>query len=291
MKMKAISGKTAFLAVMFLLVSCSGYQKLLKSRDHEAKLEAAYDYYDKGVYPKTIQLLGEVIDVYTGTTKEDSLLFLLGSAAYMQEDFRSAQDVFREYRMKFARSPMVEEAEFMYTMCFYYMSPQPYRDQAATVEAIRAIDEFVSRYPNGVATEDFKVKHAELRQKLYDKALLNARVYYDIGYYNTAVVALRNAIDQWPESNHNEELNYLIVSSWYEYAKNSVAERQRERYMSMQDAYYGFIAEYPESVYRKEVDGMNEVAVNYLSRFRVDEDEETETETGAAAAAASTEAN
>lgn len=276
--MKAISGKLAFIAVIFFLVSCTGYHKLLKSKDHEAKWDAALAYYEKGSYTKTVQLLGEIIDVYQGTAKEDSMLFLLGSAAYMQTDFLSAQEVFGEYRRNFGRSPMIEEAEYMYTMCFYYRSPKPYRDQGATVDAMRAIDEFLARYPNSQAKDDFLIKYGELQQKLYDKALLNAKVYYDIGYYNSAVVSLRNAIDQWPQSNHNEELNYLIVSAWHKFAKNSVDEKQRERYISMQDAYFTFVADYPESDYRKEVDKMNEEAAQYLAKYR-EEDDDNETET------------
>ena len=48
----------------------------------------------------------------------------------------------------------------------------------------------------------------ELRQKLYDKAFLNAKLYYDVGYYNSAVTALRNAILKYRKLNR-EELAYL----------------------------------------------------------------------------------
>lgn len=268
--MKAIPGKLAFLAAIFFLTSCSTYYKIRKSNDHEMKLNKAFEYYEKGSYTKTIQLLGDIVDVYKGTAREDSILFIFGSANYMQTDFLFAQEIFGEYRRSFARSPLIEQAEYMYTMSFYYRSPKPYRDQTATIDAMLAIEEFVNRYPDSEAAADFKKKYAELQQKLYDKALLNARVYYDIGYYNSAVTALRNAIDEYPESNHNEELNYLIVSAWHKFAKHSIEAKQRERYMSMQDAYFSFIADYPDSAYRKELEQMNEEAVKYLARFKED---------------------
>lgn len=71
----------------------------------------------------------------------------------------------------------------------------------------------------------------ELQQRLYDKSMENAKLYYDIGYYNSAIVALRNAIELYPETNHRELLSYLIVRSHYLYAKNSIPEKQRQRYM------------------------------------------------------------
>ena len=92
-------------------------------------------------------------------------------------------------------------------------------------------------------------------------------IYYDIGYYNSAIVALRNAIELYPETNHRELLSYLIVRSHYLYAKNSIPEKQRQRYMDLQDAYYSFVAEYPESSYRKEVDKMQEEAKKFLARY------------------------
>ena len=99
----------------------------------------------------------------------------------------------------------------------------------------------------------------------------NAKLYYDIGYYNSAIVALRNAINTYPESNHRELLSYLIVRSHYLYAKNSVETKQRQRYMDMQDAYYSFVAEYPESAYRKEADKMQADSKKFLDKFSAKE--------------------
>lgn len=117
---------------------------------------------------------------------------------------------------------------------------------------MQAIGEYLERYPNSHKKEDLAENLLDLRQRLYDKAYLNAKLYYDIGYYNSAVTALNNAIKRYPDSNHREELLFLIVCSHYEFAKNSVALKQRQRYLDMQDAYYTFIEEYPESTYRKD---------------------------------------
>lgn len=125
-----------------------------------------------------------------------------------------------------------------------------------------AIGEYLNRYPNSTKKESLMENVTELQQRLYDKSMENAKLYYDIGYYNSAIVALRNAIELYPETNHRELLSYLIVRSHYLYAKNSIPEKQRQRYMDLQDAYYSFVAEYPESSYRKEVDKMQEEAKN-----------------------------
>ena len=63
-----------------------------------------------------------------------------------------------------------------------------------------------------------------------------------------------------------EELMYLIVGSGYELAHNSVQRKQTDRYLSMLDSYYTFIAEIPESTHRKEVDRMAKEAKDYLAK-------------------------
>lgn len=47
-----------------------------------------------------------------------------------------------------------------------------------------------------------------------------------------------------------------VILAHYKYAEQSVKEKQRERYLALTDEYYNFISEYPESKYRKELDGM-----------------------------------
>jgi outer membrane protein assembly factor BamD len=53
---------------------------------------------------------------------------------------------------------------------------------------------------------------------------------------------------------------YHLVLSQYRYAAQSIKEKQKERYMALIDEYYNFVSEFPDSKYRKSVDGMFEKA-------------------------------
>ncbi len=59
---------------------------------------------------------------------------------------------------------------------------------------------------------------------------------------------------------------YYIVAANYQYATNSVKERQKERFLNLVDEYYNFISEFPESKYRKEVDDMFQKSQSYLKK-------------------------
>ena len=79
-------------------------------------------------------------------------------------------------------------------------------------------------------------------------------------------MALKNALKQYPESKHREEIMYLIVDAGYRFASNSVQDKQTDRYLTMLDSYLSFKEEFPESKHIKELDRMAKSARDYLDR-------------------------
>ena len=164
----------------------------------------------------------------------------------------------------------IEDAEGMYALCFYYLSPGPSRDQTMTGHALIAINEFMSRYPQSDRVENFRKINTELTERLHEKAYLNAYTYYKTGKYKSAIVAFKNALKQYPESKRREEIMYLIVDSGYRLASNSISEKQTDRYLSMLDSYLSFKEEFPESTHIKSLDRMAQQARDYLDRNNKD---------------------
>jgi outer membrane protein assembly factor BamD len=99
-----------------------------------------------------------------------------------------------------------------------------------------------------------------LEDKLVYKSFVAAKLYYNVGQYKAAMVSLRNSLLDYPESMYREEILYLIAKSTYLRAANSIESKQKERYQKTVDEYYSFIAEFPESKYRKEMDGFFNIA-------------------------------
>lgn len=248
------------------LSGCSGINRLIKGGDPESIYAKGVELYDAGKWSKAISLLEHVEDYYSGTSKADTVSFYIARAHFKNRSYDTASELFDAYRRTFGRSPFIEDAEGMYAMCFYYLAPAPERDQSVTGQAIVAISEFMSRYPDSEKFEDFKSMRDDLTGRLHDKEFLNAYTYYKIGKHKSAIVALKNALRKYPNTPHREELMYLIVGSGYELAHNSVRRKQTDRYLSMLDSYYSFIAEFPESAHRREVDRMAKEAKDYLAK-------------------------
>ncbi len=249
-----------------LLSGCGGTTSILRSGDPNLIYDKALELHEKKKWARAASMFETIEHYYIGTPREDSILFYKSRCKYMDHDYDAASTSLDEFRRKFGRSVFIEDAESMYALCFYYMSPGPTRDQSMSAQALKSISEFMVRYPNSHRIEQFTKVIDELTQRMYDKSFTNAYTYYKIGRYKSAIIALRNAIREYPESTHREELMYLTVKSAYKLAENSIVEKQEDRYLAMLDSYYSFVSEFPESEYIKELNRLEKHAKDFLDK-------------------------
>ncbi len=264
MKHRGIIGMVVILAG--LLVGCAGSNAILKSGDPNLIYNTAMEYYKQEKWSKASTFFEHVHHYYQGTPREDSILFFNAHSKYKNRDYDTAVELLDQFRRKFGRSLFIEDAEGMHAMCYYFLSPGPKRDQTMTSQAIIAITEFISHYPNSDRVPQFQKINDELVERLHEKSYLNAYTYYKIGRYKSAIVALKNALKTYPDSRFREEIMYLIVSSSYELAHNSIESKQADRYLSMLDSYYSFKYEFPESKHLRELDRYAREAKDYQDK-------------------------
>ncbi|MBO7197306.1 MAG: outer membrane protein assembly factor BamD [Tidjanibacter sp.] len=274
--------RMAILAAFVAMIGCSPFNKLLKLNDSEQMYTAAIRYYDEGDFQHALQLFQEITPRYASTMRADTIMYYTGCCYYKQGDFSTSGSIFDEYRRTYGRSPLLEDVEYMHAMGFYFSSPQPTRDQTATLQAISAISEFMERYPASPKLGVCEMRIEELKNKLYDKSFLNARTYYKTERYKAAIIAFRNALAEFPETPHREEILFLTLDSCYKLASNSISTLQVDRYLDAMDAYYNFVSEFPESKHRREAERMQRASKRYLAKHNADIDGVTPDEDGVA---------
>ena len=254
----------AVLAMAF--VGCSTVQKIINTGDAQFIFERAKDYYTAEKWSKAYALFEVCEPYYRGTMREDSVTFFKARCSFKDGDYYSAAEMLDAFRRTFNRSPFIEDAEAMYAICLYNMCPSPERDQSTTSQAIIAISEYMSHYPDSEQIGQFKDKTQDLTWRLHEKAYINAYTYYKIGRYNAAIIAFRNALKMYSETHRREDLLYHITMASFKLAENSVEEKRLDRYMSTLDAYYSFVMEFPESKYSKEMEHVAEVTKRYIEK-------------------------
>ena len=241
------------LIISLFLFSCSDFNKIVKSTDYEYRYKMALEYYEQQDYSKANTLFNDLVRIYRGTSRGDELYYYYAKSLYEQNDYILAGHYFRNLVDQYPRSRFAEEAQFMVGYCYYRDSPNPKLDQTVTHRAVDALQLFKNMYPFSSRVDEADILIDELQEKIAYKSYFNSKLYYEMGYYRAAVIALGNTIYDFPNTTYREDIRYMIFKSKYFLAVNSVEELKRERLIDARDEYFNFIDEYSESKYTREV--------------------------------------
>lgn len=249
------------------LVSCqSKYDKLLTSYDTDAKMKAAFEYYEEGRYNRAAELFESLSIATKGTPQDDTVQYYWAMSNYKFKDYVTAEQNFSEFVEVYPVSPFTESAEYLRIDCLYRGTYRYELDQTPTYKALTAMDVFLKERPESEHRDEIERMQKDLNDRLDKKAFEAARLYYHMEDYLAANYALKNVIKEDADNIYREEILYLICDSAYKYAYNSVPSKQYERYLSFVDDYYNFVSEYPESSRRKALDNEYEKAQKVIKK-------------------------
>ncbi|MCC3158755.1 outer membrane protein assembly factor BamD [Hymenobacter sp. 15J16-1T3B] len=255
----------ALLICTLSLGACSSYQKLLKSTDVTKKYNAAIDYYEnKHDYYRAGTLLEPLIPLLKGRPEAEKAEFYFAHTNFRQRNYTLAAYYFDQFATTYGASPFVEEAEFMHAKSLFKDSPEYELDQTNTVQAVAAIQDFLNRHPESKFRSEAESMSNELQKKMEVKAFEGAKLYYSLRYYQSAVVALQTFQQQYPSSVYGEEAAYLRIVSQYELARESVEEKQRDRYLEAVAFYQNFVDTFPQSKNLKQAETYYDAAQKFL---------------------------
>jgi len=244
--------------VLLAMAGCkSSFEKLRLSNDVLKKYQEAIRLYNKKDYNKALILFEGLAQKYRGTAEAEELSYYYAFTLYRLKDYTTARYKFKEFADTYPGSRNAEECRYYAAYCYYLDSPNSSLDQENTYKAIDALQLFINFYPKSERAVQAAQYIANLRDKLETKAFDNAKLYYDLGgyditYYKSAVVALKNTQIEFPDIKYIEEIDFLIFKSQYMYAKNSYANRQEERYREALGYYDEFAEAHPNSKFDKE---------------------------------------
>ena len=254
--------------VVSLSVGCkSTFEKVRVSNDPELILKEANKYYQNEEYGRAQSLYEIIIPFYRGKKEAEDLFYKYTYSQYYQEEYILAAHYFNNFTTSFYNSPRKEEMAFMAAYSDYQMSPNPKLDQTASSQAIDKLQQFINTYPQSERIEECNKLMDELRYKLETKSVAEGKLYFDLRNYQSAMTSLQNTLKDFPETKSAEEINYLIVRSSEQLAKNSVYEKMQNRLDETINLSNKFNRKYPRSEYKAEVQATIDFCKNELKRF------------------------
>ena len=251
------------IGALLLLTGCTGeFNRVYKTDDFDFRYEYAKQLFAEGKYQKSESLLQDMIAMKKGSNDAQEALYMLAMAQYMNKDYESAATTFKKYGTSYSKGFYAEQAAYYVGQSLFESAPEPRLDQTPTIGAINAYQQFLDFYPESPLRPKAQRRLYVLQDKLVQKELLAAQLYYDLGgyfgnvnsgsesNYISSIVTAQNALKTYPYADCRESFALLIMKSKFQLAENSSEDKRLERYRDAEDECYGFVNEYPDSEQR-----------------------------------------
>ncbi len=249
------------LLVSLSIIGCkSKFEKLRLSTDTAKKYQEAVKLYNDKSYSKALILFDDLVQRYRGRSEAEDLYYYYAYTNYKLKDYTAARYHFKTFSDTYPSSPKAEECRFMAAYCYYLESPIYSLDQDNTIKAIEALQLFINLYPKSERVTEASKLIENLREKLEKKSYANARLFLDIGDYKSAVIAFRNSMRDYPDTQYAEEMEFLTIKAQYLYALNSIESKQEERFNETLSLYSEFVEQYGSSKFLKEAEQIKKEA-------------------------------
>ena len=226
------------------------------------------DYYDRGDYNHALQLFDLLQASFRNTPRGEAITYRTAQCYYFQRDYEIAGYYYNRFTQVYPFSKDAEKAAYMRAYCSYKQSPESGLDQTNTHNAIKQLKDFIELYPQSDSLDRAVYLMTSLNDKLEEKDYNVCRLYYRMENYSAAITSFENMLKKYPNTKHREEIIYDMAKTYYDFAENSIAEKQRERYESCVEQCNALSYLYPESKYLQETNSIASKARKKLENLK-----------------------
>lgn len=266
---------SSLLALIVVASSCNNeLRRIEKSNNFEKKLAYADKLYSKKKYNTAQTLYQDLLQVYKGTEKFEGLYYNYAYCSYYVKDYVQAAFHFKNYLDVFPNSPRAVEIDYMQAYCYYKQSPKVSLDQTNTMKAIAQMQTFINNYPQAEKVPEANLVIELCRRKLELKEFNSAELYYNLGFYKAAGIAFKNLMRNYPDSDKSDSYKIMAIRAYYNYAKNSIEEKQKERYETVVSEYMDFADHYPNSKLKADAEKFYTLAQNNIKSLENEQNKE-----------------
>ncbi len=256
--MRLVKSVIIFSFLILLIVSCKGYNHVVKSDDYQKKYELAEELYTKKQFTRSIALYEQIYQKFPKTGEGELAYYRIGKGYFFEKDYYMAGYYLGAFSQRFPYSPKCEETLFLSSMCSVSNSPQYSLDQNDTELAINSLQQFIDKYPNSTLVDSCNHVMDRLRLKLQLKDYESVKLYSKTENYRAAVTTSETFLSDYPMSDNREEIYFLLVENSYFLTKNSIESKKKERIDETIKRYRNFVLEFPDSKYKKRLNTISD---------------------------------
>ena len=148
-----------------------------------------------------------------------------GYAQYLQQHYTEGIGTLDNFIQLHPSSRDIAYAYYLRALCYYEQIEDIQRDQKGTQEAMAALQEVVSRFPESAYARDAKLKIDLARDHLAGKELEIGRFYEREHLYAAALMRFQRVVDDYQTTNHVAEALHRLVEIYLKLGMPEEAKR------------------------------------------------------------------
>jgi len=232
--------------LVFLIAGCGGIT-MKNYPTAEEQYRQAFKEYQKENYLKAIDGFQKVIYNFSGASMVDSAQYHLAMSYYHQDDYFMAAAEFDRLVNNYPGSPFVDDGQFMAGLCYFKSAPSHYGlDQDELDRALQTLQDFITDNPRSELVDDALAAIEEANARLARKRYENGRMYFRLGYYESARIYFQAVIDEHTDTEWAARALYYMGEIDY----------KEENYSDARTRFDNFLIVYPDHEFAEKARGM-----------------------------------
>lgn len=176
----------------------------------EAKAE-----YDQQSYGNAAENFMKIYEEYPFSDIAQQALLMALKSNYAGLKFVDAETISNEFITLYPNSPNIEEVYYLRAVIYYDQIRVVRLDQANTVAAKEAIEEYLNRYPNGKFANDLNLKLDLVFEHFAGKEMEVGRYYLGQSDYIAAINRFKIVVEKYSRTSHVQEALYRLTECYY----------------------------------------------------------------------------
>jgi outer membrane protein assembly factor BamD len=170
-------------------------------------------YLNAGKMKDAVKQFDEVDRQHPYSEEARKALIMSAFASYRKGQFDDTISTTGRYLTLYPGSPDAAYAQYLMAQSYFNQIPDVTRDQAATQQALAAMQELVTRYPDSEYVNDARKKIIITEDQLAGKEMQIGRYYLERREYVAAINRFRTVATQYQQTRHVEEALERLVEA------------------------------------------------------------------------------
>jgi outer membrane protein assembly factor BamD len=189
-------------------------QLAYEERPVDLLYSAGADRLDRRQWSQAVEYFQEVERQHPYSEWARRAILMQAFAHYEANDYDEAIGDSDRFLQLYPGNPSAAYAHYLKAICYFEQITDVGRDQAATGQALGALQDVVQRYPSTEYAADARLKIDMVNDQLAGKEMTVGRYYLRQGDTLAAIGRFRSVVDRYQTTSHTPEALYRLVESY-----------------------------------------------------------------------------